>query len=166
MMKIFLQYRFYVRAINLSVAFLLTIFASMAIATMQPGFTGGGTSNIPFESMTFEPMGEGNSPKRAIAFGDPNKGAHGFLIQLPAEWASPLHYHSANYNAVVIEGEIINNYEGQTEEVKLTRGGYFSTTNNVNHVTKCLSKTPCIMYVQMDGAFDDPPAWQSDARNS
>jgi hypothetical protein len=128
----FIRYRFCVKVISLSVAFLLTIFTSMAISTMQPGFTGRGTSNIPFESMTFEPMGERNSPERAIAFGDPNKGAHGFLLELPAEWASPLHYHSANYNAIVIEGEIVNNYEGQTQEVKLTKGGYFSTTNNVN----------------------------------
>jgi beta-alanine degradation protein BauB len=161
MKKIFTQHQFSSRLISLSLAFLVTMFASAAIATMRTGYTGLGTSNIPFESLSFEPLADADDPKRAIAFGDPTKGAHGFYLRLPPEWESPNHYHSANYHAVLIDGEIVNNYEGQTEEVKIGKGGYFSAVSNVNHVTKCLSKTECIIYVQMDAAFDAPPAWQS-----
>jgi beta-alanine degradation protein BauB len=161
MKKIFTQYRFFVRLISLSLAFLVTIFVSAAIAQIQPGYTGLGTSNVPFESLSFQPLAGVDGPQRAIAFGDPDQGAHGFYLKLPPQWASTNHYHSANYNAVVIDGEIVNNHEGQTEEVTIGKGGYFATVNNVNHVTKCLSQTECIIYVQMDSAFDAPPAWQS-----
>jgi beta-alanine degradation protein BauB len=161
MEKFFTRYRFYVKLISWSIVFFVTIFATGAIAALQPGLTGRGTSNVPFESLTFKPLADAAGPKRAIAFGDPTKGAHGFYLRLPPEWESPNHYHSANYNAVLIDGEIVNNYEGQTDEVTIAKGGYFSTLSNVNHVTKCLSKTECIIYVQMDAAFDAPPAWQS-----
>jgi beta-alanine degradation protein BauB len=150
------------RLISLSLAFLMTIFASAAIATLQPGYTGRGTSNVPYEALNFAPLADADGPKRAIVFGDPDRGAHGFYLRLPPNWESPNHYHSANYHAVLIEGEVVNNYEGQTEEVKIAKGGYFATVNNVNHVTKCLSSTECIIYVQMDAAFDAPPAWQSE----
>jgi quercetin dioxygenase-like cupin family protein len=150
------------RLISLSLAFLMTIFASAAIATLQPGYTGRGTSNVPYESLNFAPLADGDGPKRAVVFGDPDRGAHGFYLRLPPNWESPNHYHSASYHAVLIEGEVVNNYEGQTEEVKVAKGGYFATVNNVNHVTKCLSSIECIIYVQMDAAFDAPPAWQSE----
>jgi Domain of unknown function (DUF4437) len=166
MMKPFIQYRFCAKLISFSLAFLITIFASTAIAKMQPGFTGSGTSNIPFAALSFQPLAGIDGPKRAIAFGDPNKGAHGFYLRLPPGWESPNHYHSANYHAVLIDGEIVNNYSGQTEEVRIDKGGYFSTVSNVNHVTKCLSKIECTLYVQMDAAFDAPPAWQSRARTN
>jgi hypothetical protein len=78
MLKPFIQYRFCARLISLSLAFLITIFASIAIAKMRPGFTGLGTSNIPFAALSFRPLAGIDGPKRAIAFGDPNKGAHGF----------------------------------------------------------------------------------------
>jgi beta-alanine degradation protein BauB len=159
--KPFAQYRFCAKSISLSLAFLITIFASVAIATVQPGYTGLGTSNIPFESLSFQPLSGADGPKRAVVFGNPDQGAHGFYLRLPPRWESPNHYHSANYNAVLIDGEVVNNYEGQTEEVRISKGGYFATVNNVNHITKCLSTTECIIYVQMDAAFDAPTAWQS-----
>jgi beta-alanine degradation protein BauB len=164
MKKIFTQHQFRARSICSILAFLVIMFASGAIAALQPGLTGRGTSNVPFESLKFQPLADASGPKRAIAFGNPTKGAHGFYLRLPPKWKSPNHYHSANYNAVLIDGEIVNNYEGQTDEVRIAKGGYFSTLSNVNHVTKCLSKTECIIYVQMDAAFDAPPAWQSGAR--
>jgi beta-alanine degradation protein BauB len=166
MVKSFSQYRLSTKLIGFSLAFLITLFASAAIARMKPGFTGLGTSNIPLESLSFQPLSGVDGPKRAIVFGDPNKGAHGFYVRLPPKWASANHYHSANFHAVLIDGEIVNNYDGQTEEVRIGKGGYFSTASNVNHVTKCLSNTECILYVQMDAAFDAPPAWQSRARTT
>lgn len=141
-----------------SLAFLLAIGASGALASLKPGFTGRGTSNVTFESLKFTPLFDANGPKRAIVFGDPTKGAHGFYLKLPPNWSSSNHYHSATYHAILIDGEVINNYEGQTNEVRITKGGYFSTLSNVNHVTKCVSKTECIIYVQMDTAFDAPSA--------
>jgi beta-alanine degradation protein BauB len=145
---------------------IIVAVASIAIAQLQPGNTGFGTTNISFESLNFQPLKDANGPKRAVAFGDPNKSAHGFYIKLPPQWASANHYHSSTYHAVVIDGEVVNNYEGQQKEVKIGKGGYFSTINNVNHVTKCLSKTECIIYIQMDGAFDAPPARQSRSRET
>jgi beta-alanine degradation protein BauB len=161
MKKIFTQHRLVFRLASLGIAFLVTFLASAAIANLRPGYTGLGTSNIPFTSLTFTPLGAVDGPLRAIAFGDPTKGEHGFYLKLPPQWQSPNHYHSADYHAVLIDGEIVNSYEGQTKEIKIGKGGYFSTVNNVNHVTKCLSKTECIIYVQMNRAFDAPPAWQS-----
>jgi beta-alanine degradation protein BauB len=108
--------------------------------------TGFGTANLAFESMQFSGSpGTMRGPRLA--------GPHGFMVRLPAKWESNFHIHPANYHAVVIQGTAVNNYLGQSQEVRLIRGGYFATQAGVNHTTRCLSDEDCIFYVQMDGPF-------------
>jgi hypothetical protein len=84
LVRLFIARRFYVRLISLSLGFLIAL-TSVAIAALQPGYTGRGTSNIPFESLSFQPLADADGLKRAIAFGDPDRGAHGFYLRLPPE---------------------------------------------------------------------------------
>jgi beta-alanine degradation protein BauB len=162
MHKFLIQNRFYLKFFSLAIVFSIILSAGFAFAQLKsgsnsPGTTGRGTSNIPLQSLSFQPMSGVEGPDRAIAFGNPNQGAHGFYLQLPVGFNSGLHYHTANYGAVVIEGTIENDYEGQDKPVTLTKGGFFATDSKVNHVTRCLSDTECIVYVQMDRAFDAIP---------
>ena len=158
------RYRFYRNfLLGLAIVFLVTLFATFAFAQMKtgsdsPGTTGHGTSNLPLTALSFQPLSGVEGPNRAIAFGDPNQTAHGFYLRLPVGFDSGLHYHTANYGAVVVEGTIENDYEGQEQPVTLTKGDFFATDSKVNHVTRCLSDTECIVYVQMDRAFDAIPA--------
>jgi beta-alanine degradation protein BauB len=151
----------------LSLAVILSITLPIGFATAQlktgsnsTGTTGQGTSNIPFQTLSFQPLASAEGPHRAIAFGNPQEGAHGFYLRLPVGFDSGLHYHTANYGAVVIQGRLYNNYEGQEKPVILTRGGFFATDGKVNHVTRCISDRDCIVYVQMDRAFDAIPVGQ------
>jgi beta-alanine degradation protein BauB len=158
------RYRFYKDfLLGLAIVLVVTIFTTFAYAQIKigsdsSGTTGRGTSNIPFTTLSFQPISGVEGPNRAIAFGDPKQTAHGFYLRLPVGFDSGLHYHTANYGAVVLEGMIENDYEGQDRPVTLTKGGFFATDSKVNHVTRCLSDTECIVYVQMDSAFDAIPA--------
>jgi beta-alanine degradation protein BauB len=134
-----------------------TVFAmSVGHAQVPSGPTAGGTINWKFDDLKFLELAGPGSPQRAIAWGDPLRGAHGFFLRLPVGFESPLHIHTATYHAIVLEGELWNNYDGQKGEIVLGKGGYFSTKSRVPHVTKCLSNVPCVVYVQMDRAFDNP----------
>jgi beta-alanine degradation protein BauB len=163
MLRRFLKrYRFYSLLLGLALVLSLTLFADIAFSNVRTGSTssgttGRGTSNIPFSKLSFKPLGAIEGPNRAIAFGTAEKGAHGFYLKLPAGFDSGLHYHNANYGAVVIEGTIENDYARQNQPVTLTKGGFFATDSKVGHVTRCLSKTECVVYVQMDRAFDAVP---------
>ena len=166
MIRRFLTQRTILRVfLSLVTVLFVTLSAGFATAQLQtgsnsPGTTGRGTSNIPYESLSFQPLASAEGPLRAIAFGDPQKKAHGFYLRLPVGFDSGLHYHTANYGATVIQGTLYNNYEGQDKPVILSRGGFFATDSKVNHVTRCTSDVDCIVYVQMDRAFDAVPARQ------
>jgi Domain of unknown function (DUF4437) len=151
MRRYFTRYRFYGVLLGLAVVLSVTLFADLAFSTVQTGSTSSGstergTSNIPFSELSFQPLGAVEGPDRAIAFGDPETGVHGFYLKLPVGFDSGLHYHTANYGAVVLEGTLENDYEGQDQPITLAQGGFFATDSEVNHVTRCLSNTECIIY--------------------
>jgi hypothetical protein len=137
--------------------------ANAQVTKGQRGDSGGGTANFNLKELKFVAVPGGAAgvpgPSRAVAWGNPDTGAHGFYIRLPGQWESGFHFHNASYVAVVAQGTVWNNYRGQDKPVVLTVGGYFATDGGVVHNTRCVSKEPCIFYVQMDKAFDAlPPA--------
>lgn len=133
--------------------------AAPAAAPFGPfGVTGQGTANIATGDLAWRSLFGPGGPDRAVAFGDPATGPHGFYLRLPPVWESGWHTHSGTYHAVVIEGRIANLYRNQPTDIVLGPGGYFATQGGVAHNTKCLSETPCVVYVQIDAAFDAPPA--------
>jgi hypothetical protein len=76
---------------------------------------------------------------------------------MPANYVSPLHNHTADYFAVVIEGVVVNTQPGNAD-VPLRVGSYYFQKGRENHVTKCISDTDCLLFIYQPDKFDYVPA--------
>jgi len=89
----------------------------------------------------------------APAYGDLANGPHGTFIKMPAGFVSPKHTHSEDYWAVVVSGVMVNGKPGGAD-VQLPPGSYFFQKGGETHVTKCISPTECVFFVNQSGKFD------------
>lgn len=92
----------------------------------------------------------------ANAWGDPARGPHSNYIRLPGSSASPLHVHTASYYGVVISGVVANERQARPDR-PLGPGSYWYQRGGEPHVTKCLSRADCLIFVTSRGAFDIRP---------
>jgi Domain of unknown function (DUF4437) len=92
----------------------------------------------------------------AVAWGDPDKGAHGAFHKFTSGFAAPLHTHSANTRIVVISGTMaMSGADGK--EMKFPPGSFYTQPNTFPHVTKCLAASGCLVYLEADGKWDLKP---------
>lgn len=105
---------------------------------------------ISAKDVKFKDLG---GPQLGALWGDSSKGGHGSLLRLPQGFVSPSHLHTGDYDAVVIEG-MVSNVEAGKKAIPLGPGSYFVQKGKINHVTSCLSKTPCLLYITQREAFD------------
>lgn len=117
--------------------------------------------NLPVTELKFFDTGlhgvNGSSTLQAApAHGDLQHGAHGTFIKMPAGFVSDVHVHSSEYWAVVISGVGVNGAPGSVD-VPLPAGSYWSQKGGERHVTKCISATECIFFINQTNAFDDIP---------
>jgi len=89
----------------------------------------------------------------AAAYGDLANGPHGTFIKMPAGFVSPTHTHSEDYYAVVVSGVMVNG-KPDSPDVPLPAGSYFFQKGDETHVTKCISPTECVFFVNQSGKFD------------
>jgi len=89
----------------------------------------------------------------APAYGDLAHGLHGTFIEMPAGYVSPPHIHSEDYWAVVISGVMVNKKPDGTD-VALPAGSYYFQKGGERHITKCISPTECVFFVNQSGKFD------------
>ena len=89
----------------------------------------------------------------APAYGDLANGPHGTFIKMPAGYVSPTHTHTEDYWAVVVSGVMVNKTP-EGADVPLPVGSYFLQKGGEPHVTKCISPTECIFFINQDGKFD------------
>jgi hypothetical protein len=94
--------------------------------------------------------------KMAIAWGDPQTGAHGVFHKFPAGFVAPLHTHSANTRIVVISGTMAIGDE-QRKETRFPPGSYFTQPNTWSHTTSCVAGADCLIYTEVDGKWDLKP---------
>lgn len=92
-------------------------------------------------------------PQLGTVWGDADKGPHGSFLRLPKGFVSPMHLHTGDYDAVVVEGTVSNAETGK-KAIPLAPGSYFVQKGKVNHVTSCLSDTPCLLYISQRKGFD------------
>ncbi|CAN5621970.1 hypothetical protein BH10ACI4_BH10ACI4_24360 [soil metagenome] len=88
-----------------------------------------------------------------IAYGDLQNGRHGTFVRMPAGFKSPLHTHTEDYFAAVVEG-IGSNHPVDGEAVPLPSGSYWFQRGEEAHVTECLSETDCLFFLVQPGKFD------------
>lgn len=133
----------------------LAIFAifSVALAAQSTLAQNPQTSRsqiIVAQDVKFKDLG---GPQLGTVWGNADKGAHGSFLRLPKGFVSPVHLHTDDYDAVVVEGTVSNVEEG-VKAIPMGPGSYFTQRGKVNHVTSCLSETPCLLYVTQRKAFD------------
>lgn len=87
------------------------------------------------------------------AYGDLQSGRHGTFVRMPAGFKSPVHTHTEDYFAVVVEG-VGSNHPVDGEAAPLPAGSYWFQRGEEAHVTECLSETDCLFFIVQPGKFD------------
>jgi quercetin dioxygenase-like cupin family protein len=77
------------------------------------------------------------------------------MLMRMAKGAGVLHYHTADYDLVVIEGQMRHWLEGQVEEQTPTLGpgSYWYQPKMQPHADSCLSDS-CVMFITWSGKRD------------
>jgi quercetin dioxygenase-like cupin family protein len=92
---------------------------------------------------------------QAVLSGDPKVGPVAFLMKFP-RGRLPMHYHSSDYYAWIVEGTMKHWLPGHEAEAKENVAGTFwfqpGGADGV-HDDECLSDS-CTLYVSMNGKFD------------
>jgi hypothetical protein len=70
-----------------------------------------------------------------------------------AGFKSPVHIHTEDYFAVVVDG-IGANHTPEDEAVPLPTGSYWSQRGEEAHVTQCLSDKDCLFFIVQPGKVD------------
>lgn len=120
----------------------------------------GASVSIPAKDITFFGSGvktEVGELDAGPAYGDLQSGRHGTFIHMPAGFVSPVHTHTEDYYAVVIQGVGANDPVG-AEPKALPLGSYWFQRGEEDHVTRCLSDTACLFFIVQPGKFDYVPA--------
>ncbi len=95
--------------------------------------------------------------KMAHAYGDRSTGLHGSFIEFAPDFHTPNHTHSGAYHGVVLEGTVINPFNGDQTPPKMEAGSHWYVPAGVKHTTACVSGTACKFYIYADSAFDIIP---------
>ena len=140
--------------------FAATALGQAAGAAKAPVKHAGGAKPVIWPAADMKWVDAPNSPpgvQQVVLWGDPAKGRFGALTKLPAGFAAPLHWHSANLRMVVVSGTIIHGPEGKPE-VTLTAGSYLVDPSGYKHTTACDKASECVFFMEGDGKFDLVPA--------
>ncbi len=77
----------------------------------------------------------------------PQNGRHGTFVRMPAGFKSPVHTHTEDYFAAVVEG-VGSNHPVDAEAAPLPTGSYWFQRGEEAHVTECL------FFIVQPGKFD------------
>lgn len=123
-----------------------------------PPLNGGTSKTLPFSQWKFHDTGargvDGVTKiEAADAYGDMANGQHGTIFRFTPGFISPVHTHTYDYYAVVIQGEM-ENYEVGVKPIKLGPGSYWYQRGKKAHTTTCVSKEPCLAFIVQSQKFD------------
>ena len=135
-------------SIFLAVTFFLSIYANVSVASDKP-VTTLHDKLVWVEIAPFVQM--------ADVTGNMGTGAHGTFGKFTPNSSTPLHKHTGAYHGVVVTGTMTNPFGDEKNPPKLIPGSYWYVPAGAEHVTACLSDTPCIFYFYADDKFDFIP---------
>jgi hypothetical protein len=125
-------------------------------STTKPIVHEGPSVSIPASEISFIKTGvktEKGELHAGPAYGDLQNGRHGTFVRMPAGFKSPIHTHTEDYFAVVVEG-VGSNHPVDAEAEPLPQGSYWFQRGEEAHVTECLSETDCLFFIVQPGKFD------------
>jgi quercetin dioxygenase-like cupin family protein len=107
----------------------------------------------PLKDAPFVQDGDVKCLQSALENGDPDTGPSTFLLKAPAGCRVKAHYHSAEEQLIVIQGEVLTGMKGMPS-VALTAGGVAVMPSKAVHWFSCRGKDPCLMVVTFNQKYD------------
>lgn len=89
----------------------------------------------------------------AVLHGDPAKPNADIFLRVPGGYEIPGHTHTSPERMVLVEGQLRVRYDGAAEEM-LSVGEYAYGPANSPHVARCMSSTPCTLFIAFEGPVD------------
>jgi len=133
----------------------IVVMAYLIITTATQAEIMQESKHLPVEQLKWFATGIGPM-QAAVAYGDMSNGEHGTFLKMPANFISPVHRHSHEYHAVVLSGTIVNSEIGE-KDITMNAGSYWYQIGDVKHVTKCVSKDGCMVFLSQPKNFDFMP---------
>ena len=136
--------------IHLATSFLTLFLAAAATVSAQTAKSGAVT---PLSSVKFEQDSDLKCLSSVLENGDPDKGPSTFILKAPPNCLVPWHYHTAEEQLIVVQGNVLAEMEGIAPS-SLGPGGFAVMRTKVKHQFSCESKSACIMFVTFDRTYD------------
>ena len=111
------------------------------------------SASNPLGSIRFEADSDVKCLLSAVETGDPNTGPSTIVLKAPAGCVVPWHFHTAQEQAVVIQG-VVKMEMSDSPATLLGPGGFAVMRGKVPHQFACVSKVACLIMVSFDGKYD------------
>jgi quercetin dioxygenase-like cupin family protein len=105
----------------------------------------------PVSEIKFEQDDAAKCLAGAVENGNPDKGPSTFILKAPANCAVAWHYHTAEEQLIVVQGDVDTEMEGMAPQV-LGPGGFAMMPGKAKHRFSC--KTACLIFVTFDRPYD------------
>jgi hypothetical protein len=130
-------------------------FAAAAFAILGASTSARTPSDVmtPAQRIPWAVEAPGQPQRLGKLWGNRATGPAGTLLKVPGGFVAPVHTHTADYRAVVIEGVWKHWPEGSTaaKAVPLRPGSYWTQKARKWHADACVSKAPCtILLINTD----------------
>jgi hypothetical protein len=104
---------------------------------------------VPVDKLPWYKEGPNLPTELAPLWGDRSKGEAGTYLRVPGGFEAPLHYHTADYWAVVIQGEWEHwvPSTGEGKGIRLATGAFWTKVKTQPHKDRCRSATACIIFL-------------------
>ena len=125
-------------------------FAAVSISASAKS---GGDVMVTAQSIPWAVEAPGQPQRLGALWGKRSTGPAGTLLNVPGGFKAPVHMHTADYRAVVIEGVWKHWAEGanQGRALALRPGSYWTQRARRWHADACVSKAPCtILLINSD----------------
>lgn len=118
--------------------------------------------------LAWEPYAPGAALEVAPLWGDRAKGGdYGMLLKLPPGYVAGMHSHSADSEAVLVQGTWVHTVDGDPSSNRdLTPGAYVFQPAKQDHDDACKGKVDCIVFVHQRAKGDFLPAKAPGAHRS
>jgi quercetin dioxygenase-like cupin family protein len=102
---------------------------------------------VPAEHIPWAVEAPGQPQRLGPLWGVRATGPAGTLLKVPGRWDAPVHTHTADYRAIVVEGVWKHWKESGSKAAapELRPGSYWTQKARQWHADACVSATPCVI---------------------
>jgi quercetin dioxygenase-like cupin family protein len=130
--------------------FIILLLASATAVSAQTAKQG--MAN-PISNVKFEKDADVGCLSSAMENGNPDSGPSTVILKVPPDCPVPWHYHTAEEQLMVVQGNVLTEMEGVPPST-LGPGGFAVMQSKEKHQFSCKSKSACLLFVTFDRAYD------------